>query len=264
MKKFTRTKIILGIAALAFNINAAQADSINAEPKKGILPDNFKSMMLFMANGSIPLSEAGPEPEEVAWDFQYNIMHRTDAEVEEVRQKALAFFKEQFGIDAENDPGIWFHPYRVERASHYRAYVISGEKIPSSGWEVRDGGWEARVIDPNGKVLGGHLAGHFVPPGTFFVDGNYNILTDQCEKNHGKHCEKKREITMSYRSKEPMIPAGPNIPGIITFPIMCELGSETFGIGVSGGFSQPTLTDEGQTLQYNVRNVLTFSDKNGN
>jgi hypothetical protein len=42
-------------------------------------------------------------------------------------------------------------------------YSMAGERVPAEGWEVRDGGWQLVVIDPDGFELGGDFAGLTIP-----------------------------------------------------------------------------------------------------
>lgn len=242
----------------------AQSQGVNVDEKsKTAAPMGYDGFLVFMANALVNIEDVVPVE---GTFFQKDIMGRDDIEFEAVRQEAIQFFATRYGIqNADANPDILFRPYQVEPVSHYRAYIVSGEKVPSSGWEVRDGGWEARVINPDGLVLGGEFEGLHVPPGTFMVFGDYNILT--CKHNNqdkiSKCKGKDKEIIIHYQSRHPVLIEGPELPGVVTFRFSCEVFSDRWGHGLAQGIALPEIKENGGKFQYNVRNVVTFSNRNG-
>jgi hypothetical protein len=85
--------------------------------------------------------------------FQKQIMHRSDAQIAEEQAKALAFFKQRFGLDPANGD-VSISMFMFDPRNNYRAYVVSGEAVPSSGWVVRDGGWNATVTSRGARAHG--------------------------------------------------------------------------------------------------------------
>jgi len=223
-------------------------------------PAGYDGLIVFMANAKVPVGMIQP----VAGDnFQHNIMHRDDAAYEAERQQALAYFKERYGVaNADTNPNFLFGNYQVEPFANYRSYYISGEKVPESGWEVRDGGWQMRVINPMGYTwTSGEFAGRFAPPGTYVAYGDYNILTNDCGGQAS--CASPREIVMHYQSRCPITIQGAMLPDVLTFQFSCEVFSDKLGQGLGQGLSHPKLDDLGASFQYNAREVITFSSQLG-
>ena len=84
------------------------------------------------------------------------IMGRSNEEIIEHRNEAIGFFIERFGLDPEdpvNQGRLSLTAVYQNPGIQYRAYTISGEAIPSSGWRVHDGGWILVVEDPAGITL---------------------------------------------------------------------------------------------------------------
>jgi hypothetical protein len=232
-----------------------------AEDPMGLAPPSgYVRYLMFMANAEVPIEMVKPVD---GTDFHRTIMKRDDAAFEAQRLAAIQYFRERYGVeDVDKNPNFFLRAYQVEPFANYRAYQISGEQVPLTGWEVRDGGWEARVINPAGFTwTGGEFAGQFAPPGTFLLYGDYNIKTDDCGGR--KSCDKPREIIMHYRSRCPITIPGPKLPEVVTFKFSCEVFSDEYGKGLGQGISQPQLTAAGTRFQYNAREVITFSEKGG-
>jgi hypothetical protein len=217
-------------------------------------PDGFDKFLVYMAAGVYDPDEPNPLTPEV---FQREIMGRSDEEIAQDRAAAIAFFNERFGLNL-TDPGGLFTSFTVngvrfasgtfDPRNEYRAYVVSEERVPSSGWVVRDGGWSASVVDPEGITLGGEFAGVHVPQGTAFAFGDYNILRTLPS---GKEIE---PILIHYESGGPIIPNADKAGG---FMFRCDLISEEFGHGLAQGIVAGVTLPDG-SFQQNVRNVLTF------
>jgi hypothetical protein len=202
-------------------------------------PEGFDQLLVYMATGVYDPDD--PNYEAPDGDFWHReIMGRSDEEIEQNRNEAIAFFQERFGIDPSTHEGVSFMSFMFDPRNEYRAYVVSGREVLPEGWVIRDGGWNMTVTDPEGITLGGEFEGKHVPEGTMVVFGDYNIDTGG------------DPIIIHYQSGEPIIPSE---TGAIYF--LCELISEDFGNGLAQGISAPKALEDGLT-QANVRNVLTF------
>jgi len=215
----------------------------------GPYPDGYEGFMVFMATGSIPVTDS------FFLDgafFQETIMGRSPAEIEQNRADALAFFSSQFGIaDASNDPDLAFFSFYVDPRIEYRAYVISGERVPTSGYEVHDGGWIALVTNPDGITLGGEYPGREVPVNTVFSFGDYSV--ERTQNGWGPQPD---PLVVHYQCNHPLV---------FTFSggevFDCALESDEFGDGLGQGVTTPLVEDG--VLMPNGRTVLTFSDDGG-
>lgn len=234
---------------------SGEPEALSMEP-----PDGYAQFGVLMANAEVPLEMVAPVDGE---KFHREIMGRDDDEYETVREEAIAFFEERFGIEnVDQDPNFVFRSYQVEPFSNYRMYQFTDENVPTSGWEVRDGGWMAVVINPEGYTYeGGWFDGVWSPPGTFMTYGDYNILTDDCGDE--VECDDPREIRVRYESRCPVEVEGPELPEALSFSWSCDLYSEDFGFGLGQGIAEPKLSDDGKSFQYNARNVWTFSELGG-
>jgi hypothetical protein len=238
---------LVGVLALALSISGA---AIAAGGRGAPTPDGFDAYLVYMADGRYDPSVMGPDGDY----FQKDIMGRSDAEIAQNRADAIAFFIERFGIDpdsAEFEDDVMFGSFTFDPRNEYRAYTISGESVPSSGWVVRDGGWSLAITNPDGLTLGGEFAGTEVPAGTMMVFGEYNIER-LGPGNSGKNSAHAEPLIIQYQSGGPIVP---NADGSIMF--QCELFSDDFGHGLAQGISAPQMMADG-TVQANVRNVLTF------
>lgn len=103
-------------------------------------------------------------------------MGRTLAEVSAIELEAKLYFKMRFGVDVD-DPAnmgkLFFRRlYRNPRANLH-AFLVSGRNVPSSGWQVDDGGWTIVFLED--FTLGGDHAGEIVTPGTTLDWGEFVI-----------------------------------------------------------------------------------------
>lgn len=242
------------VGTLGLTIGAAPgiADANNGDPChngcEGTYPDGFNGFMVLMATGTIPINDSffldGTY-------FHEEIMGRSPQEIAQNRADALDFFDARFGLDADNDPNVVFFSFYVDPRIEYRAYVISGERVPTSGYEVHDGGWIAIVTNPNGMTLGGAFAGRHVPVNTVFSYGDYSV--ERTQNGQGPQPD---PLVVHYRCNHPLV---------FTFSggevFDCDLESDDFGVGKGQGVTTPVI-ENGQ-LQPNGRTVLTFSDAGG-
>lgn len=210
-------------------------------------PENFGFQLVYMADGIFDPS-TGPSAAELSDWFHKDVMGRSDAEIEAERQKALDYFEAQFGLDLEPED---VQSFGQDPRTEYRAYKITGYRVPEEGWLVRDGGF--RVAIPAGTTLYGEFggaAGVTLPGDGFVVFGEYNI--DVTGPGNGKQPE---DIIIHYQSESPIVPNGE-----FGAAFLCRVTSEhfeDFGGGLAQGVFQTHTTEDGRVVS-NIRNVLTF------
>lgn len=188
-------------------------------------PNNFDHPLVYIADGVYDPDDPDYEAP-TGMFFQKEIMGRTDEEIEQNRQGALAFFEQRFGIDATSHDGVAFESSIFDPCNDYRAHVVSGQRVPSEGWVVRDGGWRVHVTAPDGVTLGGEFDGMHVPQNASMVFGDYNIKRTL---PGGKEIE---PIIIHYQSGTPIIRNADRAGGLM---FRCELISEAFGHGIAQG-----------------------------
>lgn len=246
--------VVFGLAIVAVFAMTAAAPFNPGSPT----PDNFDKFLVYMADGQYDPNDPGyaaPTAEE----FQREVMQRSDEEVAQDRAAAIEFYNQRFGLNL-TDPGgdlfaafttadgVMFTPFYFDPRNEYRAYVVSNERVPSAGWVIRDGGWSASIVNPDGFTLGGEYDGIHVPQGTMFAFGDYNI---ERTLPSGKVIE---PLVIHYQSGGPII-MNSDLSGGMFF--RCELISEEFGTGLAQGVVAPEMMPDG-TIHQNIRNVLTF------
>ena len=225
---------------------AAAAEAVGAVTPA---PIGLKKYMVFMADGVVD-SLAG-----LAGDgesFHRNVMGRTPAEIDDNKREAADFFRQRFGLDFSTGDvagGVKLLPFAIPSKINLRAYTISGESIPATGWEVRDGGWAA-MVGPGGATLygaWGGVAGTWVPEGTSMPFGEYSIDVEALDGSHGD------PIVLRYQGFTPVAPMVGSTP-----MFNCELNSAEFGRGQALGVFDVRVRGDG-TVHMLVRNVLTFT-----
>ena len=174
-------------------------------------PDPFGKYLVYSAAGvydpTVP-----PEEGDLAEWFHRKIMGRDDEAFEAERAAANAYFKETFG-DLYTEWSL--NAFGVDPRNEYRAYFISGMRVPPEGWVVRDGGFMAML-----------------PDGGIVVYGDYNIKVTKW----GKGGPEPEPIIIHYQSAEPIYPT----PKGLMF--RCVLRSDSFddfGGGLAQGISAP-------------------------
>lgn len=255
-KPFGLISGVTGLAVLSVALVVAGVSQAGAAGSSGApTPVGFDRYLVYMGNGVFdPGAEPALLPGEI---FHQEIMGRGEAEMAEQEALARQFFEQRFGLVEGED--VAFESFTFNPANNYRAYTISGERVPAEGWVVRDGGFRAEVVAENGVTLGGEFDGTHVPQGTSVVFGDYNILVTGPGKS-GEHREQ-REIILHYRSGDPLI--------VDQFGVMhftCGLvDSETdLGIteddwdGMAQGVVRPPEVLADGTVKVSIRNVLTF------
>lgn len=201
-------------------------------------PTGFDKYIVYMAAGRYD-DDVEPAEGNLADWFHKEIMGRNDAEISEAQAEADTYFEKQFGPDLPKAMAFGFDP-----RNEYRAYVSSGEEVPSAGWVVRDGGF--MVMFSEETTLYGEYGGEegkTIPAGSMLVYGDYNI--DRTPSG-------KEPLIIHYRSASPVV-MNPYEPG---FRFDCIVSSEEFGTGRAQGLSNPQMVD-GQ-FQANIRTQITF------
>lgn len=244
-----RAKLLTALtAALVLGVVATAAAGALPLHQSGT-PDGYNKFLVYMANGVYdPHDPTYTAPSGTF--FQKEIMHRSDAEIAEQLAQAKAFFKERFGIDEANgDVSVGLSMF--DPRNNYRAYVIGGEKVPDSGWVVRDGGINAVATkDTFFHGTYGGPAGKFVKAGTAVTFGDYNILRTQ-----GESAQPAEPLILHYQSDLPIKPADSD--GVRTF--RCELIDPLTGHhGIAQGVIAPMRDAGNGQIQVSIRNTLTF------
>ena len=248
MKRLSRGKLALALTALLL-IVAGTAAGAAGPIGTSATPDGYQKFLVYIANGVYDPND----PNYTAPDgmfFQKQIMHRTDAQIAQQQAMALAFFKQRFGLDPANGD-VRVDMFMFDPRNTYRAYVVGGEAVPSSGWVVRDGGWSATVTkDTYLHGTYGGTAGKFVPAGAVVVFGDYNI-----DRTAGASGTSTTPLLLHYQSE---LPTGiPDRDGVVSF--RCELiDPQTGQHGIAQGVIAPPRDAGGGKIQVSVRNVITF------
>lgn len=248
---------ILGILAATAVANATSEDDAEEGTNgtcqgrgcRGTTPDGYNGFLVFMATGALPATDSYFLD---GTNFQENILGRTAAEISEDRQNALDYFSTRFGINnADSNSDVAFISFYADPRIDYRAYVISGKRVPREGFQVHDGGWIALVTNPNGMTLGGQYAGMHVPLYSVFSFGDYSI-----QRTKPGNGPQPPPIVIHYQCNDPLVPL---FNGGEVF--QCDLYSDEFGVGRGQGMTAPVYEDG--MLKPNGRTVLTFSDSGG-
>jgi hypothetical protein len=252
-------KKMLAIKFMSLFIILLSFSSIATAEKIGELenPNGFKKLALYLGTGLFDPKIDEPRPGVTGCTgvfcdgefFQQNIMHRTPAETEEIKNQAKAYYLKQFGIDVD-DPAlsgrITFDMFMVNPDFQYRVHALSDEPVSGDGWIIRDGGFRLSIIDPKGVALGGNNSGLMAPQGSMMFFGNYNILAAD------KHGKPKKEIIVFYKS----INAGEPLPNG-SFVFRCNMFNQQWGEGLGLGTMLFIPQKDGR-IRANARNVLTF------
>lgn len=252
MQRLVKHASIALIAVTALFVFVAAPATTGAPRSKGRAaptPAGFDNFLVYMAEPTSGEPAFGDA--EDAEEFQREVMGRSTAEIEADKSGAEEFFLQRFGLDftatdselfgTEESDGATFGPLVVADAFNYRSYVVSGERVPAEGWQVRDGGWIATLTEDT--VLHGEYGGSegkAVSAGAIFVFGNYNIKVERPNKEG--HPDE--TIVIHYESGGPIIA---DADGVTSF--ICDLSHEEWGAGQARGIV---------TASGDVRNVLTF------
>jgi len=214
--------------------------------KKTEVPLGYIESIVFLSDGVYQSPDGSALKDGVAgdgMDFQRNIMGRSDMEIEQQIQKASDFFEERFGVFIDDTDNILFTGYEIDSQNNLRAIKYSGEKVPGRGWTVHDGGFQAIVINPDGIMLGGEFEGVHVPVNTILVFGEYQVMREVRGKLD--------PLLIRYRSLEPLV-LGP-----FGSVIRCEVDSDDYGLGFTGGIIGTVQLEDG-FIHSNIKTVITF------
>lgn len=240
-KKLALKVMILFLSTIFFHSNVMAGNNQN---KKTKVPLGYIENIVFLSDGVYQSPDGSALKDGVAegdgMDFQKNIMGRSDIEIEQQIQKTAAFFEERFGVFIDNELDILFTGYEIDPLNKLRVIKYSGEKVPKRGWTVHDGGFQAIVVNPDGITLGGEFEGVHVPVNTVLVHGEYKLMR-----------EKQDPLVIRYRSLEPLI------LGQFGSVIRCEVDSDDYGIGFTGGILGNVQGENG-FIHSNIKTVITF------
>lgn len=258
MKQKLLTLFCTFALALALFVTVGTKDSVWANDVKSFVktPEGFGKFLVFMGAGTYDMDDPDFELPDGLF-FQEEIMSRTQDEIDQKESDAKEFFKNRFGIDVddpENEDRVRFRSFIMDPRNEYRAYVISGLRVPPEGFVVRDGGYLALLIDPEGFTLGGEFDGELTPFGTMFVFGDYNIDISSSELSQKLGRD---NIIIPYKSGYPVVIEVNRSIFDQRLMFQCELDSEEFGSGIAQGVSGGLTLDNGM-FRANIRNVLTF------
>ena len=232
----------------------ASAPFVDAKSSFGS-PEGFDRLAVYMGNGAFDLNEPHPVVPgcfQTLCDVQFfheEIMGWTPAESLAEEVAAREFFAQRFGLDVEAleaDGRLRLQGIFADPRIGYRLFHLAGKKIPSAGWEVRDGAYLAIVTDPDGLELDGEFTGVHVPAGGYFAFGLYNI---QRTLPNG---DPAGEIVIRFKSLSPVVA---NADG--TTMVQCELEHPEWGAGLAQATLWTEDLPDGRT-RFSARNVLTF------
>jgi len=247
-----RTHILtLGAAVALAGVLASGLAEAQSRQAASPTPDGFVKYMVFIQNGILDPSGS---PDGTPEFYQKQVRGRNYAEIAEHRAEATEYFLQQFGLDfrgTDSDNGVAFFGFMDDRRNNYRAYTISNERVPSSGFLVDAGGWMFAVTSPTGVMLHGEYggaAGIWVPPNTAGVFGEYVIHVTAGESGNAKD-----PIVMRFQSQRPIIG---RTDGVVSF--QCALRHPVWGEGVAEGVAVPPKVLSDGRIQVAVRNVVTF------
>jgi len=216
-------------------------------------PLGYKKYIIIMGNGAYKSPDGtrflnGLEGGD-GLKFQRQSMHRSAREIARVEQEAKDFFLKKFGIYAGVDERVMFTGFQIDPRNNMRAYSVSDENTPLSGWEVESGGWQMTVVSPDGLMLGGEFASRniHVDQGTFFLFGDLKIDRSGDEDDN-KH---QSPIIIRYKTSNPF--KDNNNGGLI----LLDLESAEWGEGADGGSIVNTIDEDG-LLHSRLRSVITF------
>ena len=236
------------LAATVVVVEARRSTESTVAPSTTPTPVGHRKYMVFMIDTVVSSLNIAPGDA-----FQRDVMGRTPGQIAENRAEAVGHFEKRFGLDfsgGDAADGAVFIGWAAPPSMNYRAYTMSGESVPATGWQVHDGGWMA-AVGPGGATLRGDwggTAGRWVPEGTFIPIGDYRIDVEAPDGSE------RPPIFLSYRA---FTPVPPLVPG--TMPAFsCELASPEFGAGTALGAVDLRQRPDGQ-LHITTRNVLTFT-----
>lgn len=248
-KRWRHRTVTLGALAVLLVAGLAASAVAGGFPfTKAANPAGYQKFLVYMANGTFNPNDpnyTAPTGE----FFQKQIMGRSDAQIADQRAQALAFFKQRFGLDPANGD-VQITMSMLDPRYNYRAYVVGGETVPSTGWVVRDGGFNA-VVTKDTVLHGtyGGAAGKPVPAGTAVTFGDYNI--DRRDPGG----QSRPPLLLHYQSETPI--TVPDQDGVQTF--RCELIDPVTGQhGIAQGVIAPPRDAGNGQIQVSIRNVLTF------
>lgn len=222
-------RLSLALAAVLVMVVASLASVVQAGSAPPP-PAPFGKYLVYSMAGVFDPSVPPAEGDLAVW-FHRDVMGRDDAALEAERAAADAYFTQTFG--ERYTPGS-LTPFGVDPRNEYRAYFISGMKVPPEGWVVRDGGFQATLSD-----------------GDLVVYGDYNVKVTKS----GRGGPDPKPILIHYESADSI-----HFHADGSGYFRCRLRSdsfEDFGGGLAQGMFAAQTHPDGREVA-NTRNILTF------
>jgi len=190
-----------------------------------------------------------------------DVMHFNDAQIQNFRAKAEAFYCAQFGLDftqvtadsqnVKNISGATLVPFRINPQVRFAAQVLTQEPgFPADGI-IRDGGFFIVITGPGVTYHGvyGGAEGKPAAPGELIVLGFYNIAP--LGKN-GEVDENGDPLIIDYHAMSPLQRTADN-----DIVLHCQVQHPEWGIGVGRGIQLVSPVDSTQ-LRVMQRSIVTF------
>ena len=246
-------KILSYVIAVSVLITAA----VSVQPQQCPGPNDwFTAEFVSLADQVVPISFTIPTPD-VNLKFFREIMHFSDAEIEDATEDAINFFSTRFGLDfSDQQPdelGRRFLGdatfFAVEAAPElkytvtFSRWLISGRTNPTC-FENRDGGFLV-AFSSETMLYGtyGGVEGKPIQAGEIVVWGYYNIPV--CPQ---------QPLVIQFESGTPF--RTEPVDGIAV--INCDLYHRELGKGVARGVAVATPTDNPEMIRFTVHNTFTF------
>jgi len=244
------------MAICAAAVMALASTGVSAKDKVAT-PDGFEHILIYLGTGVFDPMNPTPRPGFVNCAglfcdgeyFQKEIMHRTDADIAVLADKAKAFYLQRFGLDVDYllaQGRVAFDLFAVNPDFEYRVQIATGKGANSEGWIIRDGGYRLLILDPNGIDMAGEFEGQHADPLNAMFFGDYNILVTD------KRNRPVDELIIHYQANEPAV-----IHANGSMDFRCEMISEKLGTGLGSGTLMLSTLSNGH-IRGNGRNVLTF------
>lgn len=160
------------ILALAVACTPSDEPSGSTGPSSSGLETDYG---LFMADGIINPLDPNFAPL-IPADFFVEHFDYSEAEIEQERTAAKAFFADAYGLDVDAlsaEGRAQFIEYRIDPGANYRVRALPDRVVQPEGWPVDDLAFSLAIIDPSGVELGGAYAGAVAAPGALAVSGYY-------------------------------------------------------------------------------------------
>ena len=250
------TSLLLAIGIVAIGTQTFAKGKIDAD-----YPNGYSGYITYIGNGvagldSLQFVDIGP----AAIQCFQDVLGRDQAAIGQHLQDAINYSQQamgltvspldQYGIPVNPLAPAWAIPYSLRSDVNVRAYVVSGEKVPTSGWPVRDCGWQIVCVNPSGCSLSNDFAGQTLAAGSGFAYGDYIVQGS------------KKNYVLSFT---PAALVDQTATGTY---FRWNIDSADFGTCVAQGIISPKLLDTNNdnapdAVQHNIRNTITCNANGG-